>query len=66
MKHTPQSYDKLVKDNAPKTNLIKNCFFAFLIGGFICCLGQGAFDFAMANGMDKKSASAVASVFLIF
>jgi stage V sporulation protein AC len=66
MKHTPQTYDKLVKDTAPKTHTVKNCIWAFIIGGFICCLGQGAFDIAMANGMDKKSASAVASVFLIF
>lgn len=66
MKHTPQTFEKLVKDTAPKTNTVKNCIFAFLIGGLICCLGQGAFDLAMANGMDKKSASAVSSVVLIF
>jgi len=66
MKHTPQTYEKLVKDNAPKTNSVKNCVWAFLIGGVVCCLGQGAFDIAMANGIDKKSASAISSVFLIF
>lgn len=66
MKHTPQTYDKLVKDRAPKTNLVKNCIWAFLIGGIVCCLGQGAFDIASAGGMDKKLASSVASVFLIF
>ena len=66
MKHTPQTYEKLVGDAAPKTNIVKNCVFAFLIGGFICCLGQGVFDIAMANGIDKKNASAISSVVLIF
>jgi len=66
MKHTPQTYDKLVKEAAPKTNSLKNCIWAFIIGGFVCCLGQGAFDIAMAGGMDKKGASAISSVFLIF
>ena len=66
MKHTPQTYDKLVKDAAPKTNSVKNCIWAFVIGGFICCLGQAAFDIATACGMDKKSSSSIASVFLIF
>ena len=66
MKHTPQTYDKLVKDASPKTNTVKNCIWAFLIGGFICCLGQGAYDITMACGMDKKSSASIASVFLIF
>lgn len=66
MKHTPQTYDKLVKEIAPKTHTVKNCIWAFLIGGFICCIGQGAFDTAAACGMEDKSAASLASVFLIF
>jgi len=66
MKQTPQTYEKLAADAAPKTNSVKNCFFAFVIGGFICCLGQGAFDIATACGLDKKSSSAISSIFLIF
>ena len=38
-------YKKEVKRRAPKSPVFKNCCFAFLIGGGICVLGQGMFDF---------------------
>ena len=40
-----EEYKKLVKQRAPKSPCLKNCCFAFLIGGGICVLGQAMFDF---------------------
>lgn len=40
-----EEYKKLVKQRAPKSPCLKNCGFAFLIGGGICVLGQAMFDF---------------------
>ena len=40
-----EEYKKLVKRRAPKSPCLKNCCFAFLIGGGICVLGQAMFDF---------------------
>lgn len=35
-----QQYQQLVSDTTPKSPLIKDCIFAFLFGGSICCFGQ--------------------------
>ena len=40
-----EAYKKEVKRRAPKSPTLKNCCFAFLIGGGICVLGQAMFDF---------------------
>ncbi len=39
-----QEYAKLVKEKSPKSREIKTLFFAFLIGGFICCIGEAVGD----------------------
>ena len=35
-----KEYNKLVQDLAPKSPILKDCIFAFLIGGLICAIGQ--------------------------
>lgn len=37
---TMQEYLKFQKDREPKRPVVKNCLKAFLIGGFICLIGQ--------------------------
>ena len=39
-----QEYAKLVKEKSPKSREIKTLLFAFLIGGFICCIGEAVGD----------------------
>lgn len=36
-----QEYHQLVNRIEPKRPVWRNCFFAFLVGGFICLLGEG-------------------------
>lgn len=39
-----QEYDRYLKTKTPNSPLLKDCLFAFLIGGGICCIGQGIRD----------------------
>jgi stage V sporulation protein AC len=45
---------------------LKNCIFAFLIGGLLCCLGQLLFALFSRLGLDEKSAGTLVTVSLIF
>ena len=40
MKISKQQYKKMVQKASPPSPKLKNFFFAYLIGGFICMLGQ--------------------------
>jgi len=40
MNMNKETYRKFVEAHAPKSPILKNCCFAFLIGGAICTLGQ--------------------------
>ena len=39
-----ESYKKYSEAVAPKSPLLKDCVWAFLVGGLICCIGQGLLD----------------------
>ena len=41
---TEKEYAKIVKDLSPKSPLLKDCLKAFLIGGFLCLIGQILID----------------------
>lgn len=36
----PQQYQSLVSNTTPKSPLLKDCIFAFVFGGSICCFGE--------------------------
>ncbi|MDF2672202.1 MAG: stage sporulation protein [Clostridiales bacterium] len=38
---TQQEYQEFAKDREPKRPVFKNCIRAFILGGFICLIGQG-------------------------
>jgi len=40
-KFTPNEYDKYVKSISPNSPIGKNMFWAFVIGGLICVVGEG-------------------------
>lgn len=66
MDMTKKEYAAYVKAKAPKSPLLKDCIFAFLIGGLICVGGQALTDFFMAQGLDKDSAGTATSISLVF
>ena len=62
---TQKQYSDYVDKKSPNSPILKNCFNAFWVGGFICTIGQIIMDFCMFKGLDQTSSSAVVSIVLI-
>ena len=60
-----QEYIEYVEKRAKKSPILKNCIFAFLMGGAICTLGQACNDVFLTWGLEEKDAATLASVSLI-
>ncbi|WP_279380179.1 stage V sporulation protein AC [Sporosalibacterium faouarense] len=61
-----KDYEKYVNSKAPKPTLLKNCIWAFIVGGLICVFGQFITNFVMDYGLDKKEAATATPITLIF
>lgn len=59
-------YDELIAKKAQKSPMLKNIFFAFVVGGLICMLGQFINDILQNYGVSKDDASIYTSISLIF
>ena len=63
---TGQEYRQMNKKVAPKSPTLLNCVKAFLIGGFICTIGETIAQLVMNTGMEEKDARFIGSLALIF
>lgn len=63
---TNEEYRRYAGRHAPRSRVGRNCLGAFLVGGAICCLGQGLLDLFGSLGLDEQQAAAAASVSLVF
>ncbi len=64
---TPEAYKQLAKQHEPKRPVFMNALKAFLIGGFICLIGQCVqLGFIEWFGFDKKSAGNPTVAVMIF
>ena len=62
-----KNYVAYVNSFAPKTHHFKNCLRAFLVGGFICCIGQFLrFILEIAFHLSGDELAGTVSVLLIF
>ena len=62
-----ETYKKYAAARAPASPLIKDCAWAFCVGGFICAIGQALiFLYGDILGMSQKDAGTLCSVTLIF
>lgn len=66
MAKTKQEYAQMTKAATPNSPIVKNCVFAFLIGGAICTIGQVILNIYMYYGLDLINASASTSITMIF
>ena len=64
--HTNEYYKQMIKDFAKKSPCLKNCVFAFLVGGFLCFLGQWLFFLYEHLGANEEVAGTLVTVSLIF
>lgn len=56
----------MTKAATPNSPIIKNCIFAFLIGGAICTVGQVILNVYLYLGLDLIDASSSTSITMIF
>lgn len=63
---TKKDYQKLVDKKSPNSPIWLNILKAFIVGGTICCIGQGIMDWLKSLGLDEKTVSATTSVILVF
>ena len=62
-----KSYKKYADAHAPASPIVKNCIWAFLVGGLICAVGQRLILlYTEVCGLGKKDAGTLCSVTLIF
>lgn len=64
-KITKEEYAKMTDQASPPSPILKNCIWAFLVGGAICCLGQILVNWFQGGGLDLKEARAAESITLI-
>ena len=62
-----ESFKKYAEAHAPSSPTVKNCIWAFCVGGLICTIGQAlVFLYRDALGMPQKDAGTLCSVTLVF
>ena len=60
-----KQYNELVKLHSPNSPMGKDCFFAFVIGGLICCVGQFFLNWYQSLGFTKETAGTACSCTLV-
>ena len=63
---TKKDYQKYVDEKSPNSPILKNCINSFLVGGFICVLGQLIWEACKQNGLETEICTTIVSIVLIF
>lgn len=63
---TKKEYSKYVDEKSPNSKIVTNVIKAFIIGGFICTIGQLINDLVMNAGASKENAATITSMILVF
>jgi stage V sporulation protein AC len=62
---TEKQYAKLVGEISPKSPILKNCIWAFVVGGAICTLGQVFLELYKYFGLNETDAGTACSMSLV-
>lgn len=62
---TDKQYGRLVKEMSPRSPLLRDCIFAFFIGGLICSAGQFLQETYLNMGIPEKDAGTFTSITLV-
>ncbi len=66
MNMTNSEYNEYIKSMSPKSPLAADLIKAFIVGGLICCLGEGiTMLYTRFAGLDKPDAATATSITLI-
>ena len=63
---TKKEYQKMVEKKSPSSNVFKNSFKAFLIGGTICLIGQCFLSFYQTLNLSEEMTGAATAISMIF
>jgi len=66
MNFSKEDYKKFADARAKKSPIIKDCIWAFCVGGTICAFAEGLKELYMYLGIPKDDAGTLTSVTLIF
>ncbi|HZK44027.1 MAG TPA: stage V sporulation protein AC [Syntrophomonadaceae bacterium] len=61
-----EEYDNLVEQVSPKRPLVKDCIWAFVVGGLICLLAQIIQNYLVLRGLTTVDAGSATAVIMIF
>ncbi len=59
-------FDKISRTSEPKPNIVKNCIYAFIIGGLICDIGQFFFNVFTDLGYNKEEVGTLVAIIMVF
>jgi stage V sporulation protein AC len=66
MSVTNREYKKMTEIKSPNSPIVKNLFWAFLVGGAICTIGQVIYNVYEYYGLNQLDSSTATSITLIF
>ncbi|AEB75704.1 stage V sporulation protein AC [Clostridium botulinum] len=61
-----QKFKDLTEQETPKSNILKDCFRAFIVGGIICDVGQFFMNFYLKLGLSVEDTGAYVAITMIF
>lgn len=61
-----QEYQDLVDQIKPQADILKNCIWAFMVGGLICAFAQLLLNYLLSLGMSRNDAGSAVSCIMIF
>ena len=61
-----KNYTEYAEAHAGKSNVAADCLKAFLIGGLICCIAQGIFDFYSYLGANEDNVKVLVPCTVVF
>ncbi len=66
MQLSDKEYQQMTKKASPNSPVLLDCTKAFLVGGFLCALGEVIFQLVQRAGLSEQDARLTVSVSLIF
>ena len=66
MKLNKTEYAYLVKKESPKSPLLRDCLWAFFVGGIICTIGQVFSNFYKLRGLDTEQTATATAITMVF
>ncbi len=66
MSITKKQYQEMAKQASPNSPIVRNCIWAFVVGGIICTIGQLFINMYKAFGLAGMDASSAGTLTLIF